>query len=406
MVAEPRDDKEPGLGRVEEVDDSVSEMEPLRTTDDDPHATPEFPAASGLTTRDQPPPPDPEGGEGEPGNSLRRAREAAGLDTATLAHRIHLGRGTLEDLEANRFDHMAPAYVRGYLRACARELGVNADPWLRAFEGHGLTDPELRAVATASARSKRRRRSSAPYWLAFLLVLALLGLGVYAWTERGGGTPSFPSLGWLEDDRSAPSEDVAARATDDELSAPPALIEEAQPEPVPETSVAAETDAEASETETERDSAPAMDTLTEPMPTEDTAADETAPEGTASEDTTASSTSGPVSEMALLTGGARAAPDSEEDGVESNGGEAGRDGVYRLVLDVTETSWVEIRNADDEVVFTGVLSSGDREELELTLPGRVVLGNARGVELTLDGESFDFEPHVRSDRTARFDLEP
>ncbi|WP_018174744.1 RodZ domain-containing protein [Thioalkalivibrio sp. ALJ9] len=399
MVAEPRDDKEPGLGRVEEVDDSVSEMEPLRTTDDDPHAAPDFPAASGLTTRDQPPPPDPEGGEGEPGNSLRRAREAAGLDTATLAHRIHLGRGTLEDLEANRFDHMAPAYVRGYLRACARELGVNADPWLRAFEGHGLTEPELRAVATASARSKRRRRSSAPYWLTFLLLLALLGLGVYAWSERGGGTPSFPSLGWLEDDRSVPSEDAAARAPDDELSAPPSLIEEAEPEP--EAPRAAETDPEVSEAGAEQDPEPAMDTLAEPVPAEDTATDETSTEEAAE-----SSTSGPVSEMTLLTGGAAVAQDQDEDAAAPNGGEADRDGLYRLVLEVSETSWLEIRNADDEVVFTGVLSSGDREELELTLPGRVVLGNARGVELTLDGEPFDFEPHVRGDRTARFDLEP
>ncbi|WP_018862403.1 RodZ domain-containing protein [Thioalkalivibrio sp. ALJ3] len=393
MVAEPRDDKEPGLGRVDEVDDSVSEMEPLRTTDDDPHAALEFPAASGLTTRDQPPPPDPEGGEGEPGNSLRRAREAAGLDTATLAHRIHLGRGTLEDLEANRFDHMAPAYVRGYLRACARELGVNVDPWLRSFETHGLADPELRAVATSSARSRGSRRSSAPYWLTFLLLLALLALGVYAWTERGGGTPSFPSLGWTHEDSGAASEDAVGRAPADELSAPPALAKE--PEPESETTA----DADASGADEERDPEPALDTLTEPVPSDDTAADETEADHTAE-----SSTSGPVSDMVLLTGGASTDPAQDEDAAEPDA--AQREGLNRLVLEVSETSWVEIRDADDEVVLTGVLSGGDREELELMLPGRVVLGNARGVELTLDGEPFDFEPHIRGDRTARFDLEP
>ncbi|WP_018864993.1 RodZ domain-containing protein [Thioalkalivibrio sp. ARh3] len=397
MVAEPRDDKEPGLGRVDEVDDSVSEMEPLRTTDDDPHGASDVPPAGGLTTRDQPPPPDPESGEGEPGNSLRRAREAAGLDTATLAHRIHLGRGTLEDLEANRFDHMAPAYVRGYLRACARELGVNADPWLRAFESHGLTEPELRAVATASARSRGRRRSSAPYWLTFLLLLGLLGLGVYAWTERGGGTPSFPSLGWTEDDPAAVSQDAAPATTDDELGAPPALIEEAEPQA--EAPAEAEAGSEASEADAERDPEPVMDTLTEPVPSEDAATDDVEAHEVAEDP-------GPVSDMALLTGETRPSAEQEEETAESDAGEAEREGMSRLVLDVSETSWVEIRDADDEVVFTGVLSGGDREELELTLPGRVVLGNAQGVELTLDDEPFDLESHIRGDRTARFDLEP
>lgn len=399
MVAEPRDDKEPGLGRVDEVDDSTSEMEPLRTTDDDPHASPELPPAGGLTTRDQPPPADPENGEGEPGNSLRRARDAAGLDTATLAHRIHLGRGTLEDLEANRFDHMAPAYVRGYLRACARELGVNADPWLRAFESHGLTDPELRAVATASARARGRRRSSAPYWLTFLLLLGLLGLGVYAWMERGGGAPSFPSLGWMQDGPGAVAEDAETPTAVDDPSAPPALIEEAEPETAAAADDAAET--EASETDTERDPQPAMDTVTEPVPSEDTVVDE-AEAGDAAEE----STSGLVSDMALLTGTASTAAQQDDDATESVAGEAEREGMSRLVLEVSETSWVEIRNADDDIVFTGVLSGGDRQALELTLPGRVVLGNAGGVELTLDDEPFDFESHIRGDRTARFDLEP
>lgn len=402
MVAESREDKEPNLGRVEEVDDSVSDMESLRTTDDDPHAAPEFPAASGLTTRDHPPPPDPEGGEDEPGNSLRRAREAAGLDTATLARRIHLGRGTLEDLEANRFQHMAPAYVRGYLRACARELGVNAEPWIRAFETHGVMDPELRAVATPSARTKGHRRSSAPYWLALLLFLGLLGLGVYTWSERGGGTPALPSLGWADRSSDAPSGDGAGVAPesestgDDDLSAPPTLVE------APETESDMVADPEPGTPDEDPEAQPAAETLSEPVPSEDAMAGETD-----MEETTESSAAGSVSEMALLTGSAsvseqEGAPDESESAI----GVPDRDGLTRLVLEVNETSWVEIRDADDQIVFTGVLSSGDREELELALPGRVVLGNARGVELALDDEPFDFESHIRGDRTARFDLEP
>lgn len=91
--------------------------------------------------------------------------------------------------------------------------------------------------------------------------------------------------------------------------------------------------------------------------------------------------------------------------IETSGeGPAAGEGA-QLVLEFGETSWVEIRDAADEVVLTGVLSSGDREEIRLDLPGRVILGNASGVSLTLDGEPVDVETHIRSDRTARFDLE-
>ena len=187
-------DKEPDLGRLDEVDDSPTNVASLRTERIEPDpAPPPLSVAPGLTSRDQPPPSSTTEDGDEPGNSLRRAREAAGMDMAALASRINLGRGTLEDLEANRFGHMPPAYVRGYLRSCARELGVDADPWILAFERHGLSDPELRAVATRSPRSSQPRRNRGIYWLTSLLILLLLGLGAYSWTDHNG-MPLLPSL--------------------------------------------------------------------------------------------------------------------------------------------------------------------------------------------------------------------
>jgi len=312
------------------------------------------------------------GGDGshEPGASLRRAREAAGLDVATLARRIHLGQATVEDLEANRFDHMPPAYVRGYLRSCARDLGVDPGPWLAAFDRHGLTDPELRAVATRSGGHGRRRRSPGLYWAASVVVVALLGLGVYAWSDRD----EAPSLGLAGSDAEAPATDEApgtsmAGAEDES----PALVE---------------AEAAAAPTEATNDAGDAGDAresglveaaeLAEPVePVAERAA--VAEEPTAPEPVTAAD-----------DGSAAAAPGASR---------------TRLVLEVSEPSWVEIRDADDTVVLTGVLSSGDREEVELELPGRAVLGNAPGVQLHLDDTPIDLAPHTRGNNTARVDLE-
>lgn len=391
-MSDPRD-KEPDLGRVEDVDDSTHNVAPLRTEGSDPDPEPSFSAANGLTTRDQPGAAGPDAPEGddEPGASLRRAREAEGVDTATLASRIHLGRGTLEDLEANRFHHMPPAYVRGYLRSCARELGVDATPWLQAFERHGLVDPELQAVATPSARARRRRRGRGVYWLALLLVAGLLALGVYAWSERTD-TPVLPSLGLTDARDALPGLPGTAQSPEAET---PGVANDAVAE--------AETPEAAAPVEDAAVDAPATTGVDEPAAEADAAASPgVAPETLV--ETVAEPVESEPSEPAAA-GGSEDAPDAarvaETDAVAPAAPEAG----VRLELEFAETSWVEIRDAADEVVLTGVLSSGDRETLRLELPARVILGNAAGVSLILEGEPVDLEPHIRSDRTARFDLE-
>lgn len=391
-------EKEPDLGRLDAVDDSPTNVASLRTERSEPDPAPPLSVAPGLTSRDQPAPsPSTEDG-GEPGNSLRRAREAAGMDIAALASRINLGRGTLEDLEANRFEHMPPAYVRGYLRSCARELGVDADPWILAFERHGLSDPELRAVATRPGRSSQPRRTRGIYWLTFLLILLLLGLGAYSWTDHNGMS-LLPSLdpGAPEDAASGAASPRAPGATP---STPPNRERTGVPEPSPghrsevatprpETREGGTTNG-STQAGSEGDAASAERIVTPDALTETLAAasDSGADEGTASDDAAATSAATPLSQANPETSTPAAVSDEPV-----------------LALEFSSTSWVEVRDAAGEVVLSGILSAGDREELRLQLPARVVLGNAAGVSLQLDGEPVDIQPHVRDDRTARFDLE-
>jgi cytoskeleton protein RodZ len=57
-----------------------------------------------------------------------------------------------------------------------------------------------------------------------------------------------------------------------------------------------------------------------------------------------------------------------------------------LVLTSREDSWIEIRRADNSVLVSKVLKSGQSETVELTGPVSVTIGNARGIDMTLRGE--------------------
>lgn len=56
-----------------------------------------------------------------------------------------------------------------------------------------------------------------------------------------------------------------------------------------------------------------------------------------------------------------------------------------VALTVTGESWVEVRDAKGRTVYSGLLSKGDAKRFRDTSPLRLTLGNAGGVELTVNG---------------------
>mgnify|MGYP001079821377 CR=1 FL=1 len=56
-----------------------------------------------------------------------------------------------------------------------------------------------------------------------------------------------------------------------------------------------------------------------------------------------------------------------------------------VALRVTGDSWVEVRDARGHTVYSGLLSKGDAKHFRDTSPLRLTLGNAGGVELTVNG---------------------
>lgn len=485
-----RKDKEPVFGRLDDLDD-VSSLAPglhrsgpapettaksaeSRPPEDTPPSLrgsaadepgPPISVVGSLTTRAQA---DRSDGiaaatakASDPGTAMRIARETCGLGQADLASRTLLPLRIIEDLECNRFDAMPPAYVRGYMRAVARELDRDAEAkvWISAYEEMGFAEPVLKATVHPNASA---RWGLGGVWglLVGAILVTALGLGVYAWTEVDGSDPFEGLAGWFSDtvQRFSPTRpaDVpavpdVADATDaqevsdveasvlselwqelqwvtgSEPTAPPpesdgvesggleavsalpepALPSAQTPTPAPES---AETVGETEPaTPFEPETATAEPQVTEPRAAvsppapADSAATEDA--GTTAR---AANDAAPPPEAAAPVPVSPAetaeAPVPAASAVSSTAEPTVPSGSTALTLAFEGTSWIEIRSASDRVALQGIFHAGDERSVVVEMPARVILGNAPAVRLNRDGRPVALQAHTRDDRTARLSL--
>lgn len=466
-----RKDKEPVFGKLDDLDETDGLPSELRglglrsegdrdrrgaafagrdSTGDTALAVnepePAISVVSGLTMRTHPVEPAPDGsGPGQPGAGIRFAREKLGMDKSDLASRTRLSRRIIEDLEGNRFDSIPPAYVRGYLRGVARELGGDAQTWIRAYEGLGYTEPVLRP--TVQRNPSARWGLSGGVWsltVAAILVSAL-GLGVYAWTEGERETPFAGIALWFGEVQqrftraapepvpeaepgpdtttpSAPGQPVTELEWAQDVS-PPESAEVSPPEPAQDPLMLepmGEPEA-APPTEPQSAAPPAEEGLPAVLPeTRAGVADAVQPEPSVAperdplpEQALPDPVSAPQPDAAVGETPAAAAERDTSPAVVPAPAPVARDGPgtapvaesrSMLTVSFDATSWVEIRSASDRVALQGIFHSGDERTVSVQLPARVVLGNAPAVRLVRDGAAVDLAPHSRTDRTARFSL--
>jgi cytoskeleton protein RodZ len=454
-VAE-RKDKDPTFGRLDDLDEISSLPLGLRNggpaspghgddskarpssrskararRDDVVEPGPAISVVSSLTNRTQPAPVQiDESSPGHPGAAMRFARERLGLDTVDLAARTRLSRRIIEDLESNRFDTMPPAYVRGYLRAVARELEGDADSWIRSYEGMGFSEPVLKATVQRNASARWGLSGGIWSLMVGAILASAIGLGVYAWTEGNGANPMASLQGWFSETRQRFTRVESEAPPDADAASLPALesaeelqwvegMEPATPfgEPGGLDAGLVETEAASQEPELELPLPPARPTAPEadpdPAPRESVIAEAPQPAAaTVAREPERTVPPAPQPEVIVEPGPEMpAAP-------EAAAGDAGPTPAPLLAdaanaatgersalgLSFEGTSWIEVRSASDRVALRGVFHAGDERRVVVEMPARVILGNAPAVRLSRDGRPVALEAHTREDRTARFSL--
>jgi cytoskeleton protein RodZ len=332
------------------------------------------------------------------GGRLVAAREARGLTLERVAQRLRLSPATLQALESNRYEDLPePIFVRGYLRAYARLLGM--DQKVLVAEYNRLADTHG-PVLTATTKVRRKATSRAPYirGATALIVVAMAVLLGSWWYSR------------LKHDVPAQSQTASSEAEQPVSPAPvlpPLHVDSPNLSPGPVAALPPDIPPQSLASEAAEESVAAV----EPEPPKG----ETAP---ATEPALPVVSESPVTQNADAVAQRRdveatvesAVPDLPIAPLASEHGRLVRasrapTGEDVLVIRANDESWAEVVDANGYQLLYYPLRSGMVLRLQGQAPFRVFLGNAPAVDVSLNQKRFDHTPFHRRNRTARFTVD-
>lgn len=399
-------------------------------------------------------------------HSLERKRKEAGLTREDVASYLHLSLKVVAALEENRFDDLPePAYTKGYIRAYARLLRLDAQPYVDAYSKLGISDPSY--VSAPRIRYEAEHHAGVR-WGTLAVVLMLVGLLTAWWINerRDVGTDvamPAPAAAGSGDVMVLPVPGVSdgeSAALSSELALPKletidsvAAISDVD---LDSTATAALQGATTSATEAREeiggvsvpaaidvDSAAVSQTANQnaglaesqgvaesegaPAPVQTGAADQTADElASASSDVASTIVSAGTDNTPTTLAASDATPTSTP--VESSIANApvannvvqaaadpfptveysslGQEAVGNdtLHLEFVEPSWVEIYDANSVRVLYGLIKPDSVRNLRGTAPFQLLIGNAHGVVVKVNDKPYDHTRHIRLDKTARFTI--
>lgn len=310
------------------------------------------------------------------GKILKQQREKKGLSQQEVADRLRLRISIIENLEKD-IDNSAleHTYTKGYLKSYARFIDLDEDLVLAAFncEHAGQnTSPKMKSFSRKTKKQQHDKRIMLITWGVFVLVVCISSI-------------------WWWQNQSDPI---------DELSSPPALTQ----------TVAADGEALTPRTD---NAAPEAQALTKQGP--DLKLDApNAPVDTqlAAEPTkVAKSDQKPVAANLPSSAPTSASSASDEtvpakvDNIITEQGMPLSDAAKNLLkMTFSEDCWLQVKNADNKIVYSGVKKGGEQLELEGSESFNIVLGVPKSVTMTFKGEPVDLTRYTKSGRVARLTL--
>jgi cytoskeleton protein RodZ len=284
------------------------------------------------------------------GQLLREARLKAGIHVAVLSINLKVPVRQLEALEANEFDaNKGPVFYRGLAASVCRQLNLDPAPVLALLPrpsgqleaGNHMLQPT--APSRWSKSDAFQSRSSLKVFIFGALLLALTVSFVWMPSPLQWPGMAGVKLPWT-------SPDSPAEVTQEVQMAPSQLSANSVLLPVPVVPL---------------NPSVAMTPPSVPAPVMPNL-------------TTAANSPG----AAVLPKASDSVP---------------------WVFSASAESWLELRDAQNSVVWSGVLKAGETTRIESPLPVRVVVGRAQSVSVTLRGVPFDLKPHTQV-AVARFEV--
>ncbi len=265
----------------------------------------------------------------DPGSMLRKAREAMDISQREMADRLHWMPAYVGALEENRFELLpGAAFVRGYLRAYAKQINVDEVELLTAYESlPGVVESadEVQKRIETHIPQVQKKGWALPAGIGIVLALLLL-----LWLVQGEDEPA-----------SVPPSASANSAAE----TPAPLAAEPSPQDI---SLA---------------------------PVEEAIADRVAMESELPAETEAAVALGADSELVTAADSVASIEPGEP-----------------LQFVFSGECWLEVRNGEDELIYADLRQAGDVLSLDGVPPFSVLIGDARYVELRYQGEPVVVQP--------------
>ena len=289
-----------------------------------------------------------------PGQLLRNAREQLGWTREQVASRIHLRLTLIAAIEADTYDkHTSHTFIRGYLRAYAKLVGIPEETILAAYDKLGLTPPDNIDMQSFSRRSRQQANDSRLKVVTWLVILVLIALSIAWWWQSTAR-------------RSAGDEALAASEMGTEQT----------------MSVASVT--------------PAVDVADPVLPV---ASDAVATEVVVSD---AAAT---VPAVVAATSAALSTEASAAEAIlapaETIATEPGK--APQLKMSFTADCWLDVKDAKGKTLFSGLKKANDELVLEGPEPLKFIIGAPMAVNIEYQGKSIDMSRY-NNGRTARLSL--
>lgn len=328
---------------------------------------------------------------GNPGETLRLAREERGLNLGEVARQLNLTEYALRQLEAGAFDQLpGHTFARGYIRAYAKLLGLDQAVLVAEFDRYTGTNAKGSDVHSLGRIEEPVRLSqSVLRFVSFFILLALIGAGFFWWQEQSQHRSG--------DSANAGIEHVEVESADGTTQIHP--LDEPEDQAVADAEGEAatpSTDLPLEGVTTETPSTPTSPSAT-PMPQPNAPQPQTpAVQAPAAQAQTPVPTVTPTPTPAPApTPQPNTAPASTPVEVAAGQGQ--------IDIRFTSDCWTQVSDASGKVLFSGLKRAGDSMQVAGKAPLELRLGYARGAQVSYNGQAVDLGANTHGE-TARLKL--
>ena len=325
-----------------------------------------------------------------PGQTLRMAREAKGMEVADAARSLNMSESMLRNVEAGAFDKLnGHTFARGYVRAYAKLLGLDQEQLVTAFDRYTGTDATGSEVRALGRLEEPVRVSQNLMRMLSVAVLAGGALLTYlVWPEKAV-EKAASEIG---------IEHVEVESADGTTQIH--LLDEPEDQAVAEANKPAEVEPAPATAELSAPETPAV-TAGEMAAPLAPAAPASAPAVTVAPNQVTPATVIPPAAASVVPDSAPVAPVAAAPAATQP--QAVPAGQALVQVQFSADCWTQLTDADGKVLFSALKRKGELLELTGKPPFELRLGYARGAQVSLNGQPVDVTPFT-SGETARMKL--